>query len=599
MFNWKKSLSAIMTGLIIGVAGNVNVVDAANIKDHPRVSVMQFGNKAITSRGLRGTDFASASEYAIYQLSACDWFDLIDYEQLSNIAQMHSINMSGLVDPATVAQLGKISGAQFLVVGNVTGLTTKENKAFLQAGAAKGGNAQHVVTANVSLRIVDIETGRIVVSGLGNGSSTSTYTELSFKKIRTIENLRGKTVTNTNLNNVVNEMTARNTSSAGSTKDIDNRNVNSNSNSNYTRSDNDRVTDFNINTNDRSSSFNKQGQTNSGNTYKDDAQQVGALKGNYNNTGSSNTNLSNDREINDNSNRVVTGNATHTEDYKQNLQADGSQSTHGNTDTDITGKASGEYFGGEQSLTTSGGPAEGQGQGSLAHGDLSKMTVYNSEAQYGFKGVEIEQNSDYEQKVRQKNNSDTNWQGKMDASQTGSSTDNFDITDDYERTATDKTTLSGSTSDNRNINLDASYEARQLKNGQSGSYSNYQDTGDAFNNNRTTNSRDYNASSGTDIKSNNNQGYTNNGNASHSYNNQLNDVLINQANNSVKGQTENKYYTYDKEETDYKIVIGTVEVSDVQVRNAISKAVRDAIYGKMGIMTTLNNGKPMKIKTGF
>ena len=49
----------------------------------------------------------------------------------------------------------------------------------------------------------------------------------------------------------------------------------------------------------------------------------------------------------------------------------------------------------------------------------------------------------------------------------------------------------------------------------------------------------------------------------------------------------------------YSIVIGTVEVSDVQVRNAISKAVRDAIYGKTGIMTTLNNGKPLKIKTGF
>ena len=45
----------------------------------------------------------------------------------------------------------------------------------------------------------------------------------------------------------------------------------------------------------------------------------------------------------------------------------------------------------------------------------------------------------------------------------------------------------------------------------------------------------------------------------------------------------------------YKLVV----VSDIQVRNAISKAVRDAIYGKMGIMTTLNNGKPLKIKTGF
>ena len=74
---------------------------------------------------------------------------------------------------------------------------------------------------------------------------------------------------------------------------------------------------------------------------------------------------------------------------------------------------------------------------------------------------------------------------------------------------------------------------------------------------------------------------------------------INQANNTTTASTTNQYVTYQREEENYSIVIGTVEVSDVQVRNAISKAVRDAIYGKTGIMTTLNNGKQLKIKTGF
>ena len=50
---------------------------------------------------------------------------------------------------------------------------------------------------------------------------------------------------------------------------------------------------------------------------------------------------------------------------------------------------------------------------------------------------------------------------------------------------------------------------------------------------------------------------------------------------------------------DYFITIGTTEVSAVQVRNALSKAVRDAVYGKMGILTALNGGKQLKIKTGF
>ena len=158
---------------------------AANIKDFPRVAIMNFGNKAITSSGLRDHDFSSATEYAIYQLSACGWFDLVDYEQLSTMAKIHSVNMSGLVDPTTAVSMGKFLGAQFMVVGNVTGLTTKENVIDYQHGA-KGsiGNAQHVVTANVAMRIVDIETGRIIVAGLGKGSSTSTHTEITFKKYR-------------------------------------------------------------------------------------------------------------------------------------------------------------------------------------------------------------------------------------------------------------------------------------------------------------------------------------------------------------------------------------------------------------------------------
>ena len=77
------------------------------------------------------------------------------------------------------------------------------------------------------------------------------------------------------------------------------------------------------------------------------------------------------------------------------------------------------------------------------------------------------------------------------------------------------------------------------------------------------------------------------------------DETINKADNVNTVLTNNKNIYYERDQLDYVIRIGTVEVSDIQVRNAISKAVRDAIYGNMGIMTTLNNGKKLKIKTGF
>lgn len=162
-----------------------NTAKAADVHSYPTVAVMQFGNKAITSQGLRRYDFDSASEYAIYQLLASGWFDLVDYEQLSNIAKMHAINMSGLVDQSTAVQLGKVAGAQFMIVGNVTGLTSKESGLDYQHGRSGGlGVDVRTVIANVAIRIVDIETGRIVGAGLGKGESASSNVEIVFKKYR-------------------------------------------------------------------------------------------------------------------------------------------------------------------------------------------------------------------------------------------------------------------------------------------------------------------------------------------------------------------------------------------------------------------------------
>lgn len=154
--------------VLLGVLLLGGAADAAGLRDYPRVAVMDFGNKAVTSRGLQDEDMSSAAEYALYQLSESGWFDLIDYASLAAIAEMHSINMSGLVDHGTVVKLGKFAGAEYMVVGNVTGLTAKKTgMAFV---------SRYDVTANVTMRIVDIETGRILVMGLGKASSSVTGT---------------------------------------------------------------------------------------------------------------------------------------------------------------------------------------------------------------------------------------------------------------------------------------------------------------------------------------------------------------------------------------------------------------------------------------
>lgn len=185
--------------LVIGLM-SVTCAEAVGIKDHPRLAVMNFANKAIMSEGMRDQDFSSASEYALFQLSASDWFDLIDYEQMAAIAQMHSINMSGLVDASTAPAVGKFAAAQFVMVGALTGMTLKGSGPVVGGVGAKAGITKNTVTANVTVRFVDVETLKIVGVGMGTGKSSSTSAEISFRPYRNIENWIIPRSTNININ---------------------------------------------------------------------------------------------------------------------------------------------------------------------------------------------------------------------------------------------------------------------------------------------------------------------------------------------------------------------------------------------------------------
>lgn len=157
-----------------------------DIRDYPAVALMPFGNKAIISRELNSSGMLGvASEYVTYQLLCCQRFDPVDYEQVGAALKMLQAGQSGLYDTSTTSDVGKFIGAQYMIVGNVTGLTLKESGASMSQARTGGlGFNKHTVTANVTLRAVDVETLRIVAAGMGTGSSASSNLEVKFPLYR-------------------------------------------------------------------------------------------------------------------------------------------------------------------------------------------------------------------------------------------------------------------------------------------------------------------------------------------------------------------------------------------------------------------------------
>jgi len=82
-------------------------------------------------------------------------FDPLDRTQLQKLLDEIKFNQTALVDPATAAQYGKMVGAQYLVLGTVTGLSKQGSD----------------MVAHLTLRMIEVETARIFLAGRGSGKS--------------------------------------------------------------------------------------------------------------------------------------------------------------------------------------------------------------------------------------------------------------------------------------------------------------------------------------------------------------------------------------------------------------------------------------------
>jgi uncharacterized protein involved in formation of curli polymers len=175
MFMIRMLRTLTVTLLLISIAG---ITHAASLYDMPSIKVMPFRNKAPISWEYNREDGLIASDYAQQALVNTQRFTPYDAENLDQILQEQSLGMTGVVDPDSAPEVGKLQGADFLVFGTVTGLSTKESHLKLAEGLAAGGS-KHTVIAKVMLRFVDATTGRIVLMASGEGASSTTEVNVS------------------------------------------------------------------------------------------------------------------------------------------------------------------------------------------------------------------------------------------------------------------------------------------------------------------------------------------------------------------------------------------------------------------------------------
>lgn len=115
---------------------------------------------------VRSTDFRRDSESTLYDSAlfallshpyAYQRFDLVERGRIDALVAEFDLARSGLVDASTAARIGRLLGAESIIIMSVSGVTATP----FGASVAGIGASVFDVRASIQMRMIDVETGRI------------------------------------------------------------------------------------------------------------------------------------------------------------------------------------------------------------------------------------------------------------------------------------------------------------------------------------------------------------------------------------------------------------------------------------------------------
>lgn len=129
----------------------------------PRVAVLEFVNKSLGGHRYWWDDKVgeAAQDMFVTELVKSGKFKVIERERIDAIMKEKGLVLSGDIDPKTAIEIGKLLGAEYILVGSVTEFGKTEKGARGAFGIGFGAKKVDFVSA-LDARLFSVETGEIV-----------------------------------------------------------------------------------------------------------------------------------------------------------------------------------------------------------------------------------------------------------------------------------------------------------------------------------------------------------------------------------------------------------------------------------------------------
>lgn len=157
-----------MKRLLIGLLGMALMFSMgagmAEAKE-PVMGVVEFRNTsgAYWWRGGMGWEL---SGMVTSELASSKKFDVVERNNLESVLTEQNLGASGRIQKGTAAKIGKITGAQYLVMGTVTAYeeSVKGSGGGFSIGSISIGGKKESAYISIDLRVVDSTTGQVAFS---------------------------------------------------------------------------------------------------------------------------------------------------------------------------------------------------------------------------------------------------------------------------------------------------------------------------------------------------------------------------------------------------------------------------------------------------
>jgi len=155
-----------------------------------RISVINFKDAPGAETGSSGSIVANAVTLELMKVPSVI---LVERKKLHSILEEIKLGMSGLTDEKQAIKVGKLLGANAVILGTTSQFGTSTIPIFLGLFTVY----KDVYNVAADIRIVDVETGMVVFSGSNSASSTQSYEDAASKVAQGIVAKYGEAVSRT------------------------------------------------------------------------------------------------------------------------------------------------------------------------------------------------------------------------------------------------------------------------------------------------------------------------------------------------------------------------------------------------------------------